>query len=306
MPHLTTRLLGAIACLGLTACLPTGGNGGGGGVIIIDGDAGDVGGGGGADTGGGPTTKTCSDGTVVPIEAPCNCPTSAADCDDGDPCTVETFTSGAQCGTCSSSIVNSCGAIDGCCPAVCSADNDSDCAGCGNGRVDPGETCDGDCDDLVDACAEAANACQRAVFSGDADSCDLACGYEEITACGLDDGCCPEGCSFGQDSDCDEEPILHGDACTFDPIFCEEESATGHCLMPSDFIGNGILISRNGVCTSLDCLSGTPCNNGTVCVELDGTGGLSACLRQCTTDNDCRRDDVSCQGPPDASQKFCL
>ncbi|HEX2660281.1 MAG TPA: hypothetical protein VHU40_18490, partial [Polyangia bacterium] len=31
---------------------------------------------------------------------------------------------------------------DGCCPAACTAASDMDCAGCGNGKLDPGETCD--------------------------------------------------------------------------------------------------------------------------------------------------------------------
>ena len=31
---------------------------------------------------------------------------------------------------------------DGCCPAACNAGTDTDCAGCGNQRIEPGETCD--------------------------------------------------------------------------------------------------------------------------------------------------------------------
>ena len=215
--------------------------------------------------------------------------------------------SGAECGTCSSSIVNACGAIDGCCPAVCSVDNDNDCAGCGNGRVENGETCDGDCESLTDACFENALACQRPMIEGSADSCDVACRYEEITACGLEDGCCPAGCDFTQDFDCEPEPVLHGDACAFDPFYCQEDNDGGFCVTPDIFPpDSGFIVSEDGICTSLNCLNGTPCNNGTVCVALDETGDLSICLRPCNTDNDCQRDDVSCQGPPDGGQSFCF
>src|SRR5207253_1599237 len=31
---------------------------------------------------------------------------------------------------------------DACCPAACTSLTDVDCAGCGNGKIDPGETCD--------------------------------------------------------------------------------------------------------------------------------------------------------------------
>ncbi len=301
MPRLTSRLLGPIVCLGLTACLPSGGNGsGGGGGIIIDGDAGDAGGGGGGeDTGGSgaPTTKTCSDGSVIPIEDPCNCPTSAADCDDGDPCTVETFTSSGECGTCSSSVVNACGAIDGCCPAVCSADNDDDCAGCGNGRVDDGETCDGDCRELVTACFESARTCQTASIDGDPDSCDVACVIEEISACGPEDDCCPDGCTSNQDLDCAGGaggPIRHGEACAADPDACEDICVDSN-LAPE--------LPEDGLCTVVLCQPGD-CNNGTECASFEGAE-ISICLTPCQTDDDCRVD-LSCRSAPAGGTSYCL
>ena len=124
-----------------------------------DEDAGDV---------GPPTTRTCPDGTVLPISQPCDCPKSLADCDDGDPCTIESFTSSAGgCGTCSVSSVRTCGEVDGCCPSVCSADTDPDCDGCGNGRVEDGEVCDGDCPRDPSDCVDAPGACMKATVEGD-------------------------------------------------------------------------------------------------------------------------------------------
>ncbi len=76
---------------------------------------------------------------------------------------------------------------------------------CGNGRVDPGETCDTaighndpgacpppDCSDGV--------ACTRDVATGD--GCTLRCTHIEITTVALGDFCCPVGATANEDSDC--------------------------------------------------------------------------------------------------------
>jgi hypothetical protein len=88
---------------------------------------------------------------------------------------------------------------DGCCPASCTATTDADCAGCGNGRLDPGETCD-----PASACPSSCPQIQCQLFSlMNAGTCQAACvssGTE--TACVNGDGCCPSGCSSVSDSDC--------------------------------------------------------------------------------------------------------
>jgi hypothetical protein len=75
---------------------------------------------------------------------------------------------------------------------------------CGNGRVDPGETCDtairaGDpgacppsCDDHV--------ACTRDGRTGS--DCTVTCTHTEITEAAIGDGCCPTGVGHGDDPDC--------------------------------------------------------------------------------------------------------
>ncbi|MEZ4402357.1 MAG: DUF2271 domain-containing protein [Kofleriaceae bacterium] len=72
-------------------------------------------------------------------------------------------------------------------------------ATCGNGTVDSGETCDGDC---PTACPAPADACQANTLTGSAGACTAACAISTITACVADDGCCPTGCTDATDTDC--------------------------------------------------------------------------------------------------------
>lgn len=91
---------------------------------------------------------------------------------------------------------------DGCCPKGCNANNDNDCkAACGNGVIEPGETCDppGSCT----PCEEKYTCYQS---SGSAKTCNLAC-HDPITTCGAKgDACCPYdgagGCTAKTDSEC--------------------------------------------------------------------------------------------------------
>lgn len=76
--------------------------------------------------------------------------------------------------------------------------------GCGNGVMDPGETCD-----PADTCPTAATcmsttACVIATLTGDASSCTAACEVVTITSCAPNDGCCPINCTFSTDNDCSQ------------------------------------------------------------------------------------------------------
>lgn len=92
-------------------------------------------------------SQTCGNATVEPPET-CdgNCPTSAADCDDSNVCTADSVTGNAA--QCNAMCVNAplgciANATDGCCPAMCNANNDGDCTPiCGNSVVEAGEQCD--------------------------------------------------------------------------------------------------------------------------------------------------------------------
>ena len=68
---------------------------------------------------------------------------------------------------------------------------------CGNGVVDPGETCDGDC---PTSCADLLT-CTTDVLVGTPGTCDVAC-LHAGTGCAAGDGCCSPGCDATTDGDC--------------------------------------------------------------------------------------------------------
>jgi len=72
---------------------------------------------------------------------------------------------------------------------------------CGDGVVQTsdGELCDGDCSTTC----EPLDACDTAESSGSAQACTLQCMHTTVTTCDDGDGCCPGGCSAGNDDDCD-------------------------------------------------------------------------------------------------------
>ncbi len=110
----------------------------------------------------------------------------------------------ANAGTCMAACVpgavqTACRNGDGCCPSGCDANSDSDCApACGNGIVEPGETCDGDCPRCVET-----TTCYTE--TGSAETCNLEC-HVPTTTCGIDgDACCAfdgAGCSINDDKEC--------------------------------------------------------------------------------------------------------
>jgi len=74
-------------------------------------------------------------------------------------------------------------------------------ASCGNGVVEPGETCDGDCaTDCWDG-----TACTQDTLTGSADTCDVVCNNTPLAdgQCIAGDGCCPGGCTIETDTDCE-------------------------------------------------------------------------------------------------------
>jgi len=69
---------------------------------------------------------------------------------------------------------------------------------CGNGVIDAGETCDGNC---PTSCNDTGS-CSVGTLTGSPNACTAVCMYEAVTACVNADGCCPFGCSSADDSDC--------------------------------------------------------------------------------------------------------
>jgi hypothetical protein len=98
---------------------------------------------------------------------------------------------------------------DHCCPFAANRNLDSDCpAICGNGVLEPGETCDtmigagkeGAC---PSTCSKPADQCLTARLMGSLDDCSARCAVEPVTRCdSVSDGCCPAGCTATTDADC--------------------------------------------------------------------------------------------------------
>lgn len=75
---------------------------------------------------------------------------------------------------------------------------------CGNGMVDDGETCDGDC---PSECFDP-DLCTHDVMMGTPEDCNVVCSFEPKLTCVHNDGCCPTGCQPGNDNECDLDVIV--------------------------------------------------------------------------------------------------
>jgi hypothetical protein len=199
-----------------------------------------------------------------------DCPTRCEE--TGEACTSARLIGDPR--TCSSECVTEvifeCAAGDGCCPAGCSNDTDADCPDtdlCGNGVLDEGETCDGDC---PTRCPD--DACTVGQLTGSPAACTARCTYSEETRCLDGDGCCPDGCSAGSDSDCGGTP--------------PDEIGTP-CETAADCEGGVCLSAIQGYC-SRECDAVTPCPDGSHC-SADGL-----CVVSCSTDAQCARSGYEC------------
>ncbi len=155
---------------------------------------------------------------------------------------------------------------------------------CGNGVVEDGEVCDGDCPRDPSSCTDAPNACTGATVEGDPDACQSVCQYDAITECVDGDGCCAVGCGARTDSDC--EPLAVGDRCADNPEACSGSSRDLVCLTRDTYPD----VPEDGVCARRGC--DTSCPNGEACTRLNGEEFF--CIRACTTG--CPRSDTQCRG----------
>jgi hypothetical protein len=144
---------------------------------------------------------------------------------------------------------------------------------CGNGEIDPGETCDGDCPTDCDD----GDGCTSDTFVGSAPTCDLECAHEEVGTClEAGDGCCPTTCTGMTDADCavcDNGVVELGETCDGDcPTSCDDGNT---CTVDAEM--------GDAATCDLTCDNDpiTTCTNGDDC-----------CPASCTsaTDDDCSND----------------
>jgi MYXO-CTERM domain-containing protein len=162
---------------------------------------------------------------------------------------------------------------------------------CGNGMVDPGETCDGDCP----AACDDGDPCTVDTLSGTAAACNAACTTAPTTACTPGDGCCPAGCGSPADSDCsatcgngrrDPGETCDGDcpttcddgnACTTDTLVGSAAGCSAECTVAPIAVcagGDGCCPAGCTPATDPDCAA-TPCDAGGDCADAvveDGDG----------------------------------
>ncbi|MCD4739680.1 carboxypeptidase-like regulatory domain-containing protein [archaeon] len=183
------------------------------------------------------------------------------DCVDEFPCTIDVCSNSL----CYHNSQTDCLNNDECCPLGCDSSTDNDCT-----NAPPTKDCsiDSDCSDwnycTVDECKSGV------------------CAYTQITSCSAGDSCCPQGCDYLSDADCDQCGS-DGDCVPEDP-----------CLEP--------------LCTFDDLVGATRCvfRPINLCNHGDGCCPLSCfpendddCVGFCQTRDDCDDDDP-------CTQNLCL
>ena len=146
---------------------------------------------------------------------------------------------------------------------------------CGNGVVDAGETCDGDCPKSCPA----ANGCSTSKLTGSATTCDAECMMMEITATIAGDGCCPTGSNASADTDC---PAKCGDKILDSNEKCEVGSAELPCPTSCDDADpctKDVLVGSAAQCTAV-------CTNTMIVRPMNGDMCCPAGANA-ETDSDC-------------------
>lgn len=213
-----------------------------------------------------------------------------------DGATPDAMVPGAECAkkACSGAVA------DLCCPSACTAATDIDCGGCGNGRMEPGETCD-----PLQSCPIACPSlnCQKQRLKSEG-TCSAACvSAGEETECKSGDGCCPSGCTGGNDRDCGATcgngALESGETC--DPLASCPESCPALGCTVRKLEGTGTCGARcvaagdQTACVSGDGCCPSTCNraNDDDCAVTCGNGvreGKETCdpLGSCPTEATCK------------------
>ncbi len=258
----------------------------------------------------------CLAGQCVGAPIP-NCCTLDSDCDDGNPCTVDTCEAGGTCDNdaaalegqgcedgafCTEGDVCTAGACVGQ-PRVCASDD------CNAGFCDEGaDTCQLDPATNGAPCPDDGNVC---TFDGCVDGVCLhipnVAPCDDGQACTFNDGCQGGACS-GTAYDCNDGHDCTTDTCLGDG-FCDNAVAADHCLIGTECIAELTLDSGNPCrrCEpATDTTGWTPLPDGAACPD-DGQPCTSdqcqagSCTHPNNSDpcddlDDCTSDDVCADG----------
>ncbi len=205
-------------------------------------------------------------------------------------CMKRRLSGGGTCGAvCESDGVQTvCANGDGCCPATCTANNDTDCSSsCGNKTVETGELCDGNC---PTACPPLGCMKRRLEGAG----CNAACVADGTeTRCQDNDGCCPgaaNACNATNDKDCSAS-CGNGTKEASEKCDGDCQSKFNACI--SD---QATIKTRTGAVAdcSFECVTATrACSNGDTfcpmgCVYAQDTDCLKEPGDACSVGGDCR------------------
>ena len=173
----------------------------------------------------------------------------------------------------------------------CAADKVAAQAVCGNGVLESGEICDGNC---PTSCPSAG--CNQITLQGSASSCDAKCiSTGSKTVCASGDGCCPSGCNANNDSDCAPKC---GNSSAESGELCDGADFSGKtCLTEGYVAGQLVCTAQCLVSTSscIACVAGlTNCSN--TCVNLaSDSNNCGGCGKICTAAHGTRScDNGSC------------
>jgi cysteine-rich repeat protein len=198
--------------------------------------------------------ETCD--TAIAAGQPGACP---SECPKAEACMKHELVGDGCNKECKATSITAVGADDGCCPNGADANSDRDCPPvCGNNVIEAGETCDPQTSCPM---CTVADKCLVVSTTGSADGCNISCSITASSACMPGDGCCPEGCTTSNDSDCS---TTCGNATVETNETCD---GNGDRACPTD-------CNDNEACTD-DYQSGSPSHCNVVCTHLPVTAAKS-------------------------------
>ncbi|MSP90997.1 MAG: hypothetical protein EXR79_04210 [Myxococcales bacterium] len=224
------------------------------------------------------TDATCKQGVCKGTEQ-AGCCKLAADCDDGNPCSIEQCNKPA--GTCTRTLLESLACDDGskctvgdtCKQGVCSAGNQLGC--------DDGKAC------TAEYCLAAAGCQTLQLVTGPCSNGNPCDGAES---------CSPKGCVAGKAPDCDD-----ANPCTLDG--CDQTGCTHAFLQPGKACSDSSACTANDSCDGKGSCKGTPtagtgccssaadCDDGSACTTDTCSATTGACVYaglQCGTGSVCK------------------